>query len=126
MVVRAGVIYERWMVEPAAGNCDVLYFIPNGCQAYTPPPSPSPGPQPPPPPPSLTSDHVGLLAALRFDAPVQPIYVAFDAEVAAAADVDQSVPGVAITGQLVLTIALRDHARARKGPERLEPRLRRF
>jgi hypothetical protein len=55
--------------------------------------------------------------------PVVPLFVAFDAELSATKDIDQSVPGAAIGGRLMLTLALRDHAR-RRGPQRFEPRTR--
>jgi hypothetical protein len=122
LVVRAGAIYERWYASPATGSCDIFYVIPNGCQNYVTPPS-GPGAVAAVTP-AVTADSIGVLAAVRLDLPVQPVYVAFDAELSAAADVDQSVPGAAITGQLVLTFALRDHAASRNKPPVYGPRPR--
>jgi len=121
LVVRAGAIYERWNATPVSGSCDIFYVIPNSCQNFVEPPN---GPGTAPVAVAITADSVGVLAALRLDVPVEPVYVALDAEVSAAADVDQSIPGAAITGQLVLTFALRDHPNRRKGPQQYGPRLR--
>ena len=123
LVVRAGAIFEYWTATPTVGSCDIFYLIPNGCQAQVAPPLGSPGVAAPAP--TLTADSVGLLVAIRLDMPVEPIYVAFDAELAAAADIDHSIPGAAITGQLVLTFALRDHPKRRTGPQEFVPRRRR-
>jgi hypothetical protein len=124
VVVRAGAVYERWNATPASGNCDVFYFIPNSCQNYAEPPSQAAGTPVVLPPASVTAESVGGLAAVRVDFPVEPVYLALDAELSAAADVDQSVPGAAITGQLVFTFALRDHPIRQKGPQQYGPRPR--
>jgi hypothetical protein len=124
VVVRAGAVYERWNATPVSGNCDVFYFIPNSCQNYGTPPPSAGGTPVAPPPASVTADSVGGLAAVRVDFPVEPVYLALDAEISAAADVDQSVPGAAITGQLVFTFALRDHPIRQKGPRQYGPRPR--
>jgi hypothetical protein len=122
LVVRAGAIYERWNATPASGSCDIFYVIPNSCQNFVEPPT-GPGASAPTVLP-VTAESVGLLAAVRVDVPFEPLYLALDAELAAAADVDQSTPGAAITGQLVLTFALRDHPIRRKGPQQYGPRPR--
>jgi hypothetical protein len=122
LVVRAGAIFEYWTATPTVGSCDIFYVIPNGCQAQVAPPAGAPGVTPPAP--TTTADSLGVLAAVRLEMPVEPVYVAFDAELSAAADVDQSTPGAAITGQLVLTFALRDHPKRRSGPQEFVPRRR--
>jgi hypothetical protein len=116
-VLRGGALYEHW--NAVQGGCDVFYFIPNGCQDFAQAPPLVPGQPLPVPPPSLSVDAFGLLAAFRVEVPVQPIFLAFDAEVTGAADVDKpAVPGAIFTGEVVLTIALRDHIRKNNNPTR--------
>ena len=120
LVVRAGGIFARWTATPSSGSCDIFYFIPNSCQNYVEPSTPTPGTPAVTPPAPVTAESIGLLAAVRLEAPVEPVFVALDGELSVARDIDQSVPGAAITGQLVLTFALRDHA-LRRAPQTFEP-----
>jgi len=123
-VVRAGVVYERWTAVPLAESCAIYYFIPNSCQAFQAPTTTTPGAPVVAAQSQITADSVGVLAGVRLELPLEPVYIAFDAELSAAADVDQSIPGAAIEGQLVLTFAMRDHPIRRKGPQKFEPRSR--
>jgi hypothetical protein len=116
VVVRAGGLFERWNATPVLGSCDIFYVLPNSCQNYNEPTNPTSGTP-------LTAESVGLLAGVRVDLPVTPVYLALDAELSVAKDVDQSVPDYAIGGRLMFTFALRDHVRKR-APRRFEPRLR--
>jgi hypothetical protein len=103
--VRLGAIYERW--SASAAGCDVTLFIPQNCQYYVAPPPGAPIQLAPVP--SITLDALGLLAAARLELPVEPVLVAFGAELAALANVDGASPGSVLTGQLTITFALRDH-----------------
>jgi hypothetical protein len=123
VVVRGAFLYERWSAVAAQVGCDVYYFFPNSCQNLV---APAESPGAALPPPAVTADSVGLLVALRVEMPVEPVYVAFEGELSAAADVDQSVPGLAVAGQLVLTFALRDHPKPAKGPQEYRMRRRPF
>jgi hypothetical protein len=114
-VVRAAFLYERWSAAPPGVGCSVFYFVPNGCQNLV---ATSAAPGAPIPPAPITADSVGLLGGARLDLPIEPVYLALDAELSGAFDVDQSLPGVAIAGQLVVTFALRDHPiRKKQSPE---------
>jgi hypothetical protein len=121
LVARTGVLFARWSGN--TGGCDILWFIPQSCPDYSPPTTEGQAP-PAPSAPSfvINTNTLGLLAALKLEAPVRPVYLALSAELGALADVDRSSPGSALTAQLTLTFGFRSHSRVESSVRHYEPR----
>jgi len=106
IVGKAGLVYQRWHANTA--GCAVPFFIPDNCKDFTPPVEEGLI-EYIPPTYSTTVDNVGLLAGASFEIPVESLYLALGAELAASVDVDHATPGLAFAGQLTFSFALRDH-----------------
>lgn len=115
IVGRAGLVYQRWHAT-SSGGCDVPLLIPTSCQYY-PPPTPPGTITDTPPVYTTTVDHIGALAGVSLEAPVESVFVAIGAELGASVDVDNANPGLAFFGQLTLSLSLRDHLREDETPK---------
>jgi hypothetical protein len=108
LVGRGGIAYEHWWGNTGGSStCEVLYFVPNSCDN-----------QPAPammgtitattPFTSFAGDALGILAGLRLEIPILPVYVAIDASFVPTFDVDSSAPTAIIGFRLDLVLGFLD------------------
>jgi hypothetical protein len=108
LVGRGGLIYERWHAAEENG-CSIPLFRPENCKDFTPPTLPGHTPDPSAARYHTTIDTAGILAGLRLELPVQPIFMAFGGELVSVVDFTSSSPGMIIQAQLSFTISFRSH-----------------
>jgi hypothetical protein len=105
LVGRAGLAYQRW--EGSSGGCDVVIFFPNSCINQSTPPTPGTVTSQP----TITThtgDQLGILAGVRLELPITPVYIALDASFVPTFDIDSSTPTAVMGLKLDLVLGFRD------------------
>ncbi len=105
LLARGGIAYEHW--SGISGGCDVLVFVPNSCFNQTPPPAPGTTTVAAPVT-DYAADTLGVVAGVRLELPIRPIYLAFDMTFVPTVDVDSKFPTSVLGLRLDLVIGFRD------------------
>jgi hypothetical protein len=119
-IVRAGLMYERWSASNA--GCDVLFFVPNQCKDFTPPPISGVVTAPQRPRVDIDAEGLGVLGGARIELPVHDFYLALDGELGVMTAFQSGAPGHVLEGRAALMFGFR-HRRAKPPKEeRFRPR----
>jgi hypothetical protein len=105
LLARGGIAYQRW--QGSTGGCDVVLFVPSGCINPSNPPTPNTVTASPSGV-SYTGDQLGIVAGVRLELPITPVYIALDASFVPTFDVDASTPTAVLGLKLDLVLGFRD------------------
>ncbi len=121
LVARGGVTFERLSAQ--TGGCSVILFFPNSCSNTPAPMIAGDEVTNGPATINITSNMLGLMAGVRLEVPIRPIYLALDAEVTGVQGFESGAPGQMIELKTSLVFGFRDRTTGDHKPRRRDPRL---
>lgn len=122
LLARGGVAYQHW--HASTGGCDVLFLVPNSCISQDVPPAPGTI-MTAPRSVDFNGDAFGVLAGVRLELPIAPVFVALDASFVPVIDVSAVNPGAVLSFKLDLVVGFRDNRTVGEiTPSQVVPRAR--
>jgi len=118
LVARGGLSYQYW--HGSSSGCDVLVFVPNSCIAMGAPPMQGTVTVSAPVT-TYSGNALGLYLGARLELPVQPLYLALDANVVPDVAVATQNPSAVLGLTVSLVVGLRDVHKSGAGSDLPQP-----